>query len=146
MTVGEVYGRHTLEQMTERMDEVVSAGVAPHFLIPALVAHLDDFFERLSEDYAKGLANQRAAAATFREWADAGGPPDIEEHRIPGVPRLESTPEELRETANTMELMAVVTPTQLRERRQMLVKWREVSAPLVTEERMRAALWDGIRR
>lgn len=135
VTVGEVIGHYTVEQMRGYLEKLVTR-VHMHetFLIVALVRAIEDDFARACEDSA-----DRIRAEQQQELEEiAADPARREEHlRLMNEQRRRSEPFDEASLQNMMELLRrLSSPEQERERRLALEVWREVTAPIVQPENL----------
>lgn len=134
MSIGELQGHHTLDQLVTHLETLVER---QHFgeelLITGLIRLIDDEFEDLAENYARGLQANRERADKMREMA--GDPEFVEawEARLGERGEPGSGAARLLEMAAFSEKMSLGSPKDLRDRVQSRDRWREVTAELMSE-------------
>ena len=135
LSLHELMGHYTLEQMREWLEELVHRRhMFEDFLIVALVRAIDDGFERMLEDYAKGIRRRRRAYELMEE--DLADP----ERRVYWLKRQnESLPPgsepiteaDLRDIAQQMKEFSTPSLEEQRRARVQLDGWRELTAPIL---------------
>ena len=143
LTVGEVTGRHTVDQVRDWLNTLVhKLGVDQGFLITALVRAIEDELEELSESYAKGLRNRRKHLAMMEKIAaDPEELATVIEHmnakRAPGEePFTEAT---LLSHIEHFRRWSTPSLEDQRRNRTALTVWREVTAPIIDRRNVRKA-------
>jgi hypothetical protein len=138
--LGETEGRHTLDQLKDRMTRLVDAEEHLHeqFLVVAYVRGVEDELDKLVAGYGKGKARMREDGADFQGLLD-----DPEELAafVAGVREREpdaETPsrELLQSMVDLTKRESVATLTEMRERQESLELWRELTRPITDHDNL----------
>jgi hypothetical protein len=129
--IGQVRGHHTLEQFCDRLRVVVDDySLYEEFVVVSYVRAIDDRFEMVVEGYAKGKANIREMVEDFQALAD--DPEKLAAYnanaRHIGKPM---TTAEAMGMADFTRVQSQASLSELRERRQALDLWREITGPII---------------
>ncbi len=126
--VGQVWGHHTFDQFRDLLHVVIDDyGLYEEFVVVSYVRGIEDRFEMVVEGYAKGKANMREMAEDFQTLAD--DPEKLAEWnaRI-GKPM---TMMEALGMADFTRTQGQASMSELRERREALDLWREITGPII---------------
>src|SRR3954447_330809 len=138
-TVGQVEGHNRLEQLLDRLHVLIDGrGLDEAFLVVAFVRAIEEQLEDLVDRNAPGMARTRALADRFERLADHPEELATWNNNKEGDEPL--TADDARSMAQHATQMATPNPDELRNRREALGSWRELTGPVVD----RAALegWD----
>jgi hypothetical protein len=142
--LGESRGHHTVEQLKDRLLELVDGEEQLHeqFVVVAYIRGVEDELDKLVAGYGKGKARMREDGADFQRLLDD---PEEVARFVAGVREREpdaETPsrELLQSMVDLTKRESVATLTELRERQESLKLWRELTGPIVDPDNLRRNL------
>jgi hypothetical protein len=138
-TVGQVEGHNELEQLLDRLHVLIeSRGLDEAFLVVAFVRAIEEELEGLVDTNAPGMARTSALADRFERLATDPDRLMVWNRNKAGDDPL--TAGDAFSMAQHARRMATPSVEELRDRREALQSWRELTRPVVD----RAALdaWD----
>lgn len=140
-SIGDVWGHHTIDQVHDWLDTLVSQGMWEHFLVTSIIRAMEAEFDYFLNTYGVGAEKRRALADDME--AKRQDPEYMAEFRAelerqgadpgPEGSELVSLIAKMREPASLSEL---------KERQDRLTTWQRLTQPLLERERSN----DGFRK